>query len=459
MANNTFKLEFEDGVTKSVSVEIKKANFIKGWWSYDKEGNEEYVFGDKKISIPLEETMYFQLKTEGIVNGQEITFKLWEQDKNILMTDWLDPDDNKFPEEEIIKKGTVKNNRITIELLLQSTWESMIKDDSDNAFSLDTNLELYWEISYGNLKKELPNNDTDYLRVGYPERTLYFKTPTPSHNLPELISYDGDPLFIMKLAEDLTIGKIKDKGIKFATNYIDVKISNIALTKLKKGFLVDNNGKIYTGKRLVYEYKKMYTNSGEVFEDVVKGKNFGYNHGNGLVTTKGVSQYDFFTKNGKRVKLLGFIKSISGVFDIFDLFKFATDESDTSIPSGMFGPMAPLVDLLGVLVQEQKAEMDMWMEEVVQEEIDLAKLQGLEATRKAINSWNHNEEYNWQLLEISKETANKLVAGKFKTFDELIDFDNEVDDFNQSISILYRTVKNTNRDVFVDIIETLFINE
>ena len=223
--------------------------------------------------------------------------------------------------------------------------------------------------------------------------------------------------------------------------------------------MVDNMGKVYKGKRLIREYKKMYSNSGQLFENVKKGKNFGYNHGNGLVTTKGVSQYDYFSKTGKRVKALGLLKKVGSVFDVFDLVKFTMDESDTSMPSGMFGPLAPLAELAGVLVQEQIAETDMWLEDIVQLEVDEAKLKGLEATRKAINSWNHNKEFKWDLLPISKETANKLLAGEFETFDEFYEF--SIDDINRelNIEVLYRKIVNANREEDIYIIETIFINE
>ncbi|OEK08613.1 hypothetical protein A8C32_03960 [Flavivirga aquatica] len=105
--------------------------------------------------------------------------------------------------------------------------------------------------------------------------------------------------------------------------------------------------------------------------------------------------------------------------------------------------------------------MYMWLEEDVQEEIDLAKLQGLEATRKAINTWNHNESLNWQLMEISNATANKLLQGDFKTFKELEEFSRrDIDDtgFN-NIEILYREIKDTSNDKLICIIETLFIDE
>ncbi|WP_417236997.1 hypothetical protein [Bizionia paragorgiae] len=371
-------------------------------------------------------------------------------------------DDEKFPEEEVVKKATVKNDKATVELLLQENWEAMIKDDHDNPFSLNESLELYWEVNYNNkYKTELPKDDDNYLLVGQNNKTLYIKTPAPNHNLPEFISNDGDPMLLMEFAKDFVKGKVKKKILSVATEQANKSIKQIAFTKLKKGYMVDNNGKIYTGKRLIYEYKKMYSNTGELFENVEKGKNFTYNHGNGINTTKGISQYDYFSKNGKRVKFLGLVKNIGKVFDVFNLIKNNDKDLDTSEPLPLdFGPLSLIFDLAGVLVQQQKAEDDLWLEETVQLEIDEAKLLGLEATRKAINTWNHNENLNWQLMAISNETANKLLQGKFDTFYELESFENSLEFPNTSkVSVLYRIVDNENKEKEVFVIETIFINE
>ena len=457
MGKNTFVATLlSTGQSKSHTINVIDIEFEKGYWTTDKEGKQPLE------KSKLGETVYFHVELKGLADGQEINLKLFEQDKNIFMMDWIDPDDEKFPEEEVVKKATVKNDKATVELLLQENWEAMIKDDHDNAFSLNESLELYWEVSYNSkYKTELPKDDNNYLLVGQNDRTLYIKTPAPNHNLPEFISNNGDPMLLMEFAKGFVKGEVKEKILSVATEQADKAIKQIAFTKLKKGYMVDNNGKIYTGKRLIYEYKKMYSNSGELFENVEKGKNFGYNHGNGVNTTKGISQYDYFSKNGKRVTFLGMVKSIGDVFDIFNVVKFAMDDLDTSEPLPLdFGPLAPLFDLAGVLVKQQKAEMDMWLEETVQLEIDEAKLLGLAATRKAINTWNHNENLNWQLMAISNETANKLLQGEFNTFYELESFENSLDFPDTSnVTVLYRIVDNENKEKEVFVIETIFINE
>ena len=267
-------------------------------------------------------------------------------------------------------------------------------------------------------------------------------------------------MLLMQFGKGFAKGEVKKKILDIATQQAGAQIKNIAFTKLKKGYMVDNMGKVYTGKRLIYEYKNMYSNSGELFENLEQGKNFRYDYGKGVHTTKGISQYDYFSKNGKRVTLLGMVKNVGNVFDIFNLVKSAGEDLDTSKPLPLdFGPLSPIADLSGVLVQDMKAKDDAWLEETVQLEIDEAKIQGLEATRKAINFWNHDERFKWELLPISNETANKLIKGEFKTFEELDQFNRNNRTEIEKTQVLFREVYNENKEDYVYIIETIFIDE
>lgn len=78
----------------------------------------------------------------------------------------------------------------------------------------------------------------------------------------------------------------------------------------------------------------------------------------------------------------------------------------------------------------------MWLEQDMQEEIDAAKLDGLEATRRIIDSWHH-ELNTWELLPVSKKTANKLLAGEFSTFEELEYFKDNQKTRNQNSSFVW----------------------
>ena len=63
-------------------------------------------------------------------------------------------------------------------------------------------------------------------------------------------------------------------------------------------------------------------------------------------------------------------------------------------------------------------------------------------------------------MAISNETANKLLAGEFTTFEELkSEVLSQGDESYLNIQILYREIYNENRKDHIYVIETLFINE
>ena len=118
------------------------------------------------------------------------------------------------------------------------------------------------------------------------------------------------------------------------------------------------------------------------------------------------------------------------------------------------------VDVLGIIALQQHRDNVEELGYFVEEQIEKAKLQGLEATRKVVNTWKNHEEYNWKLMAISNETANKLLQGEFKTFDELYDsIYSKPEDINDNIEILYREIYNESRHEYIYVIETIFINE
>ena len=90
----------------------------------------------------------------------------------------------------------------------------------------------------------------------------------------------------------------------------------------------------------------------------------------------------------------------------------------------------------------------------------LAKSKGIEAVRTLISFRRHMDEFTWNLMAISKETAKKLLLNEFTTFDELEEYEDEIDFSNTSkISLLYRMRDNENTEKEEFIIETIFIDE
>nr|WP_320117749.1 hypothetical protein [uncultured Marinifilum sp.] len=464
MGKNTFTISFDDGTTASKSVTIAEPRIIRGWWSSDKEGNNNLK------ESKLGETVYFHIETKGIAEGKELELKLYDRDYHWQFTfnptlldsiiNLLDRDDDEFPDEELVEKATVFNTGgksiATLEILLSEKWESVIKDDIDKFANLDKKIELYWEVTYG---KKINEKILSELKVGFPDKTLYFKSPVDGHNLPELISYDGSPLLLMKLGGGMIKGQVKNKIGKVLGESIDSAINYIALTKMEKGISVANTGKLYTNDTNIYA-RDIYTNDGTLLKDVKQRKNFGFNDGGVATTTKGISQYDYHTNEGKRVKVLGFLKEAGHFLDFGSLLISAQDGLDTSKPLSIpMGPLSPINDLAGVLIQQYADDLDETLEMAVQDELAMAKEEGLKGVQSFVYNNSNSKKDKYDLMAISAETANKLLQGDFKILEDLEDYQSGVDTGNNPVHILYRTVKNVNRKEDVYIIETIFIDE
>src|SRR5690606_2640764 len=125
---------------ESKEEENKKPKIVKGWWSFDEKGEEIYRYNDKeKNSIPLGETMYFHVEVEDIDPGERLKLQLYDYDYYIW--DYADPDTSKFPNDPVITEAMVEQTGgkyiATIKQPLKESWETVIKDDSDDAFRVD----------------------------------------------------------------------------------------------------------------------------------------------------------------------------------------------------------------------------------------------------------------------------------------------------------------------------------
>ncbi|WP_062060453.1 hypothetical protein [Aquimarina longa] len=96
----------------------------------------------------------------------------------------------------------------------------------------------------------------------------------------------------------------------------------------------------------------------------------------------------------------------------------------------------------------------------IEEELEIAKTKGLNAVRQFVNAYNHTKAHKWELMAVSKETANKILKGEFRTFEEFKRFEDQLEFSNDTrIQILYRKIYNKNREQQVYIIETIFVDE
>ncbi|MDB0613369.1 hypothetical protein PL371_16165 [Tenacibaculum maritimum] len=113
------------------------------------------------------------------------------------------------------------------------------------------------------------------------------------------------------------------------------------------------------------------------------------------------------------------------------------------------------VEFLNHLALKQHTELEAMVDTILEEKLATAKTNGLEAVRAFLQTYD--TDYN--LMAISNQTLAKLLAGKFKTFEELLDFERNLASIQQKkIQILYQTIENNIREELY-IIETIFINE
>ncbi|SFZ80600.1 protein of unknown function [Tenacibaculum maritimum NCIMB 2154] len=78
---------------------------------------------------------------------------------------------------------------------------------------------------------------------------------------------------------------------------------------------------------------------------------------------------------------------------------------------------------------------------------------------EAVRTFLQTYDTDYNLMTISNQTLAKLLAGKFKTFEELNKFNIQKDLSETSSLILYLEILNQNRSEYIYIIETIFINE
>ncbi len=272
MGNTKFKITFADGESKTITANFIKPQIVKGWWTYDREGEQPYIYkildedsNREKVAVPLGDTMYFHVEVKGIQPEQELDFQLFDYDEWLWGSpegsagDVLDPDDSEFPNDPVTAKAKVKqigDKRIaTLEVKLHNSWEPVIKDDHEGfSMTRDHTIELYWKISYKNISETFPKDENDdRLRVGYNDRNLWIIPVNEGSSMPEFFDREGNlivtcfnPVGETSIKQDDEKrteqydkhGKLIRYAVKKANNVakatgFEGKISNMVIIKVK----------------------------------------------------------------------------------------------------------------------------------------------------------------------------------------------------------------------------------
>ena len=240
---------------------------------------------------------------------------------------------------------------------------------------------------------------------------------------------------------------VKGEALDKLGEYSDKLRHTIAVRQLRKGKLVNSLGEIKFSKRIYTQ--PIYDNKGEMYT-VTKAANFGYRKQGQVVTTKGISQLDYFKDVGALNKVAKASKEILKVFEFVDLFQYMSGERPETIPIP-FLPLDFIVKVISPYMSDQITEM---IDDVINEMVEAAKDKGLETVEK-IKFTRGGAMKSYDTTEIDQESLNKLFRNEIETLNDLRKL-NENPNPKQYV-VLYHYEENEELDEYYYIIDSIFI--
>ncbi|WP_438712300.1 hypothetical protein ACSTS3_07935 [Aquimarina muelleri] len=494
-----FTITFRDGETRTVEANYIKPEILRGWWSYDADGLEEYKYGEDKIEIPLGETMYFHVEVRGIIAGRELSLQLIDYDELFWSSgekdigDDLDPDTKNFPNDPVILKakvrGVTKQGELygksiaTLEVLMDEKWEPVIADDHKGySASRDQTIELYWEVSYTNtvnstITKPLPKNKEDYLRVGYNDRDLYIKPAVDGSSLPEYYDKNGKLIiFAFKRAKDIATGLNPNVAIEkfIVTKFKVVETRTLSeINKVKRELYYERiNLNTNDSKRMLYvteEASEFYIKGTASFTDVTNTE---------IKNPKKFSEYfnkkdagDIATvglKEGR--KILRFLDYVSVTQTLISMFPkegsislevpkpssaagiistFATGE----LTWALSGALSALFMVADVIATQEVNKILNEFGETARQGFEAAKFKGLNNALAYVQNSQGAKMLQLGFIEFVSQTAcEKLLRGEFSTFQEFQDYKSSPEDNynNYYACFFYVKIENGRKKHLID---------
>lgn len=484
-----FTVKFEDGETRTITAKYIKPEIVRGWWTYDKEGEQPYVYkmldensNKEKVYVPLGDTMYFHVEVKGIKVGEEIELQLFDYDELFWKADILDPDDSKFPNDPVTSKEKIKQvgdkRIVTIEVKLEDSWEPVIQDDHDGYMaSRDQTIELYWKISYKNLSEEFPKDENDdRLRVGYNEQDLFIKPIVEGTGLPEFYDNKGK-LMIFGFKMFAKVSKELNPNPYFSSLFIStVRITETStlteINKVKKTLLYERVS-WDTNESVRYGYKSVQS-SNYVIKGEATFKNVNQFE---IQKTKKFSDYfnrrdlrngsDILIKQGREaLRILDFINASKTVHSIFkEPEKGLQIPKPSSVVSAMglfsairavsgFGALSPLFMTADVIATKVVNEIINEFTEESRLAWEHRKMAGL----KSALTWVKNENAGAKMLGLKvieyvcQEAYEKVLCKEIKTLPELRDYEAPLDagDNNYYTCFYYEKTENGREKYLID---------
>lgn len=425
--------------------------FVKGWWTdkHDKPIKEARIL----------DTVKFHIQTQGIDDpkGKKIEIKLFEYDTSVYLSLGTygsgAVETRPFDDHVRIVSGKNEITELTLDengktaITINLTWgmHEMFNETFFGGFAEMGLLEFYFECSYGEDRGIwLPASFGDYLKVTISNKKLFIQPACPGYHFPEIRSSNGEIVVfneeIIEIKEELdglqfalkelqpvydhVKDKIKDKikdGIGAGTDKLR---RAIAVRQLRQGKLVTNIGSIHQRKK-IYTYKD-FNNLGEEIE-IQRASHMAWQSNGKKITTKGISQLDYFENEGMYNGVLKATKELLHVFDFVDLINFMTGKGRPDAISTPF----PAIDLItqfvtGPVIAQMK-ELD---KEITLDILEKCKNMGIKGIREFI-SLNANPDYNpnneikgnlpktYNIMEINQNIYNELMKGEVNTLNDL----------------------------------------
>ncbi|MDY0986084.1 hypothetical protein SOM12_01575 [Flavobacterium sp. CFBP9031] len=448
---------------------------FSGCWTSDYEGMRNLEKDATKPMSNLGETVYFQLTvSNNIPIGTNITFKLWDEDFGDILN-WFLSDDDTFDGKKVYRNAVVREingtHKMTIKLFLNPKWYDDLVADL-GSFKNGC-LDFYWTWEYNG--KPWTSN-TNILNVYPSKTTLFIKPAYEGYGFPEIRSADGEiivfsvgivateePSKELENVMDKICENIKNNAMfelrEEMVKHSDKLRFSIAIKQLKKGHLVNNMGKLEYSRRIYT--KPVFDNGGELYE-ITQAANFGYKKEGKLITTKGISQLDYFKQVGVRNALLKNAEKLNFIINCIDTVKFGMDGKMETLTT-MFVPL----DFLNAVVYPSisKPIEEVW-DNIVVHDVEKAKDIGIRGIYELARSemFNTDRYGDYKCLEIDQKILDKLLKGEIKTLKELTNLkekhyiESNYDKSKFIFTLLHYTKEDENTHKYLTYVDTIFIN-
>ena len=239
--------------------------------------------------------------------------------------------------------------------------------------------------------------------------------------------------------------------------------STLTVGKLKKGYLAGDKGTVRknaTAKVYKYDtfsnYPDLYPEGGMI-KDLERRKHVRFKEKRQWEHTNKVNQYDYFSKNGKRVTILGYLKQLGGIVDIFNVLSHGSmsQEEFMNSPLKFGGVLSPAFDIAGVMIQEMKDENNEYLTEALQQDLEEAKSKGLDAVREFIRIRDVNKLLRYSIELVNRDTAIQMLDNKFSNVQEMLEYNSNGNKNGESLYLLVREFESSNGSL-ISIVKTIF---